>query len=196
MQHFKRHLSLLLGLGLMVGLTGCMSTNVPAYQPNTREGYIITKSLKKPIALGNFYLEEDKDKNAILCRLAGNVYLPGKMTYSEYLKDAFIQSLIQAKRYTEKRSGRHQLSAQFQEVTFSTLDGSWTINANVQVDNHRPVVINSVTEFGTSWDAINACKNVADSFSVAAQLFINRTFANPTIRKQLNFGNHVIRKKR
>lgn len=176
----------LITLSLM-SLGGCVSNNVKRFQPDITQAYQVTNAVSKKVMLGSFSMRAEKDKNNILCRLAGNIYLPNKMTYSRYIKHAFGSFLIAAHRYTiQTHKNTHKLSAHITDVNFNSFNGEWRISANMQVDNRPPVAIYVKSKFGTSFDAGSACKNVADSFETAVQDFITKTFNNPKIKAELN----------
>ena len=172
---------------LAFALSGCIPNNVERFQPDAIQAYQITNAVSKKVVLGNFSMPAEKDKNHILCRLSGNIYLPNKMTYSNYIKHAFAVVLITAKRYsTEKTANTHRLSANITDINFSSLSGKWTIAADMRVDNRAPVRIISTTKFGTSWDAGAACQNVAQGFETAVQDFISKTLNNSRIKREWN----------
>jgi len=170
-----------------LALTACMSNNVQEYSPDAVQAYQVKSNVSSKVNVGHFAMAASKDKNHILCRLAGNVYLPNKMTYSAYIQKAFSETFIAADRYSQ--NARHKLTAQIRKVDFDSVKGDWVIAANVRVDRNRPVPIYSKTSFGTSWAAWSACKNVAQSFGSAVQNFVKKTLSNRTIVRELN-GRH------
>ena len=121
------------------------------------------------------------DKDAIMCRMAGNIYLPNKMTYSKYIHDAFKKVLLAADRLSEDKNDPNALLITVTKVDFSSTSGEWYINAKVKVGNNKPVKINSVTKFGTSWIADSACHNVANAFDEAVGNFVNKVLTNSQI---------------
>ncbi|OGO92410.1 MAG: hypothetical protein A3F41_00370 [Coxiella sp. RIFCSPHIGHO2_12_FULL_44_14] len=172
---------------LALMLSGCTSNNVPNFQPDAMQAYQITHTVSKGIVLGDFSMPAEKDKNHLLCRLSGNVYLPNKTTYSQYIKHAFATVLITANRYSvEKTAKTHTLSSDITSVNFDSLGGKWMISANMRVDHYPLVSISSSTRFGTAWNAGTACQNVAQGFETAVQDFISQTLNNPRIKRELN----------
>ena len=125
------------------------------------------------------------DKNAILCRMAGNIYLPNKMTYSKYVEDGFKKSLLLANRLTETSPSPNSLLISLSKVDFSSTNGKWYINGEVIVNNNPPVEIKSVTDFGTSWVAESACNNVANAFDEAVGNFVNEVLSNHVITRYI-----------
>ena len=177
--------ALLIG-GTLVLLSGCISNNVKGFTPDVTAAYDLKSNIAKKIALGDFTMPTSKDKTSILCRLSGEVYLPNKMSYSQYIKEAFRKILITANRYSTTHSKTHTISANIKDVDFSSVLGEWSISAAIKVDNHPSVVINSVTHFGTSYNSWSACRNVAESFQTATQDFISKVLHHSVIKRALN----------
>ena len=168
-----------------VSLSGCMSSNVKSFQPDVEQSYVLKTSLKNKVRVGKFVMPAGQDKSSILCRLAGNINLPGKMKYSQYLRKSFIETLISSNRFTDSAKA-HTLKARIFSVDFSSTEGNWVITAGMRVDRNPVVNIRSVTTFGTSFDAFSACKNVANSFQDAAADLVKNTFNNPIIKREIN----------
>ena len=182
-----RKISIIVSLSLVgLVLSGCSSFNVQHFTPDVVASNAVARSIPHKVALGAFTLPANKDKNSIMCRLAGDIYLPNKMTFSQYIKHAFAAQLISANRYASKEvKARHVLSAQLERVDFGSLSGTWTIKGRLAVDRNPPVGIKSETKFGTSYFAMSACENVAKGFEVAVQNFVEKSMSNPTLVSQL-----------
>lgn len=165
-------------------LSGCVSVNAKAYQPDILTVNQLKSSLKNNVSVGTVKLEQG-DTNKILCRLAGDVYLPDKMTYSQYIKQAFEEQLLAANKLADKSSDK-ALNVDLKAVDFSTVEGSWTISANISVNDNSPIFIKSVYDFGTSFVAYAACKSAGQAFEGAVAHFINQVLTNSSILKELN----------
>lgn len=90
----KSHSSIkILTLILAVGLisTGCSSYNVSKYAASI-ENINAMKSLKRKVNVGNFSAKV-KGQSTIMCRGAGDVTIPNKVTFAQYIKDAIISEL-------------------------------------------------------------------------------------------------------
>jgi len=167
-------------------LSGCASSNINQFQPDPLQAHYIKNNVKGTVHVDNFTMEKG-NSDSILCRFSGNVYLPNKMTFSEYIKSAFEKNLILANKYeTSAPKAAHQLSADILSVDFNTIGGTWEITANVSIDGNRPVYIESKTEYGTSFDAYSACKNTAESFQTAVHDFVKTTLENHKIIDELS----------
>ena len=170
---------------LVLALTGCMSSNVKTFQADPMQTHHIEQNINGTVYVGTFNMAED-DNNSIFCRMAGNVYLPDKMTFSQYIKNAFEKNLVIAKKYEdEAMEATHQISADIKIVDFSSMAGAWEIAAYIKVDDEEPVYIETETEYGSSFDAYTACKNTAESFEMAVQHFVRATFEHPKIAEAL-----------
>lgn len=181
--HVKKSCLLVFCSAMLTQLAGCASYDVGTYQPNNIAAYDLKNQISAPIKVGAITMPAAQDKNRIICRLAGDVYLPNKQKYTTYIQNAFVSQLITADRYSSH--ARHVLSGQLKTVNFSSTSGQWTIAGQMQIDNKRPISITSVTNFGTAFIADSACKDVAENFSVAAQNFVTKTLKNPIVLRQL-----------
>ncbi len=168
-------------------LSGCASYDVRNFSPDLVTTHQVAMKIHRKVAVGDFTMRGGKDSNQILCRLAGNVYLPNKMTYTQYIKHAFQSELIASNLYVDNsHAAKHILSSEITNVVFDSLAGKWIIAGNINVDKQNVASITSTTHFGTSYDANSACKNVAEGFETATQQFVTKVLSNPTIVKQLN----------
>ena len=167
-------------------LAGCASSNIKSFRVDPSVQHDIKHNDLKSTYLKNISMEGD-DHNSIMCRLAGNIYLPKKMTYSQYINDAFQKTLMVLNAHaTSRQTASHEMKMTLTEVTFNTIQGEWRINANVYVDESPLIQINSTTEYGTSYDAVSACRNTADSFDEAAANFITEVLNHPKIHSELS----------
>ena len=167
-------------------LTGCASNNIKSFRVDPNVQHNITCKELKPTYLHKISIEGG-DHDSIMCRLAGNIYLPKKMTYSQYIDDAFQKTLIILKAHANTRqAASHEMKIVLTKVTFSTIQGEWYINANVSVNQNSPIEIKSTTEYGTSYAAEFACRNTAESFDEAAANFIAEVFNHPKIYSELS----------
>jgi len=159
----------IVSLILLSLLSGCISNNVKRYKPDYAHKTQIEQQIPKKINVSVSMPEGNRD--AILCRMAGNIYLPNKMTYASYIADALEKALKMADRY-DNTSGSPVLQITLNKVDFSSTAGKWYIEGTAQMGNQSPISIKSVTKFGTSWDAISACQNVASAYEEAVGNFI------------------------
>lgn len=166
-------------------LTGCESNNIKSFR--------VDESLKHNCKYQDFqkvYLEKtemkENDENSIVCRLNGNIYLPKKMTYSQYVHDAFQKTLMTLGAYTNSRDvAKNNLKILPTEISFSSVKGEWYIKSMVQINRKNVASIESTTEFGTAYSAFQACRNTADSFDEAVADFIEKVLTHPEIIKHL-----------
>ncbi len=164
-------------------LNGCASNNVRRFLPDPLHKTAIEKHLKKSITVDVSMTEGDQ--NSIMCRMVGNIYLPNKMTYSQYVEDAFKKVLVSADRWSHEKIADRTLAVVLTKVDFSSTSGEWYINANVKIGNNSPTIIKNTTKFGTSWIGEYACKNAAESFEEAISNFVNEVLTNHNIIHKL-----------
>lgn len=169
-------------------LIGCESNNVKTYQPDIALKYRIPVEHMCRVHVKSVSMRQCDDNNMI-CRMAGNIYLPNKITYAQYIKDGFEKSLMAMDKYSNTESGAKNLSVNLNDVSFCSVAGEWRIQGDVRIGNSVPVSIKSVTEFGTAFNAARACRNTADAFDGAVADFIKQTLTHKTIARNLETCN-------
>ena len=150
----------------------------PVYEISLRSN--ITKKILIKVKMS------EKNKNAIICRMNGNViFLPNKMTYSQYIEDAFRKTLMLPNKLAEEDSKEdsnyNALSITLTKVDFNSAIGKWYINANVKVNNNTSVEIESTTSFETNYFVETVCSNVVGAFDKAVGNFVEEVLSNPKI---------------
>ena len=171
----------------VLAMAGCSSYDVRNFNPDVVASHNVAMHVHKNIAVGSFTMPGGKDNNKMMCRMAGNVYLPNKMTYSQYIRHAFESQLIAANHYSDNsNNANHTILGEITKAQFSSVSGKWTISGNMQVDQNPTVSVTSVTDFGTSFVAESACKDVADGFETATQQFVSKVLSTSEILEELN----------
>lgn len=159
-----------------ITLSGCASNNIKSYKPdataftdfkNRTTGKVKVESVTMP----------QGDINSIMCRMSGNIYLPNKMKYSEYVNEALNKVLIATDKL-DNENAAHSLSVVLNKVDFNSIAGEWVIDGNVIVDHKAPLHVKSVTKYGTSYIADYACKNAAEAFDEAVTGFNKEVLAH------------------
>lgn len=161
-----------------ISLMSCASSNIKRFNPEVVHKDRVEKNITQKVKVDVTMPAGNRD--SIMCRMAGNIYLPNKMTYSEYIDDALKRVLRSTNRLSEAGDAP-RLSVILTKVDFSSTSGKWYIDANVKINNNHFTVKN-VTNFGTSWDAMSACRNVANSFDEAVANFAEEVLSNPNLR--------------
>ena len=174
-----------LGLGI-IGLSGCASQTAQNYSPSVLQARKIAQTVPAGIKLTPFTMPQSENMNTLSCREFGAVTLPAKLTISSYIQNAFANVLQKANKQTHQQNNIiSMLGMNLTAVDFSTISGTWTITGQAVVDKHAPVAINSTSDFAGNWYSWNACEEAAQSFPVAVNNFIQQTFANVQIKKEL-----------
>jgi len=171
-------------LSLLTLLSGCSSNNIKTFRADPLVKHDLPISSFGKIHITNVSMPEG-DTNSIMCRAVGNIYLPEKMTYSVYIKEAFKKTLLVLDKYAEATEEGHKLNIQLDKVTFDTLAGEWIIDAKVSVDGKPSIVVNSVSQYGTAYIAETACRNTAEAFDIAAGAFVKKVLTTPEVLKDL-----------
>jgi hypothetical protein len=164
----------------MALLSGCATTNSIPYKASTSNVISIQQTLgenDKKVSLGNIIFAPGVEESP-LCRLMGPVKVaPGK-SLSQYVKDAFQEELFLAQVYSPNAASI--ISGEIQSLSFSSVSpANWKISMKVSSNNNPNGYSVSVDyPFSTSWDAISACKNVADAFGPAVQELLKQVVSH------------------
>ena len=181
----KNSLSTFSALSALVLLAGCASNNIKSYRADPNLQHDFKNIEMKNIFVNSVSMPVD-DLNSIQCRMVGNIYLPKKMTYSQYISDALHKSLMTLNKLSDTPSNAHSLTVFLTRVNFSSVSGKWYIDADITVDQNPAVRVTSVTDFGTAYIATIACQNTAEAFDEAVATFIKETLRHPEVIKNLN----------
>lgn len=158
-------------------LSSCASNNIKSYKAdpsafvdfkNRDTGKVKLEGVKMPKG----------DTDSIMCRMSGNIYLPNKMKYSQYLNDVINKTLLVTDKSDNTDNAAHSLSVELNKVDFNSLAGEWIIDGNVVVDHKAPHHVKTVTKYGTSYVAEYACRNAAESFDEAATAFAKEVLSH------------------
>jgi hypothetical protein len=161
-------------------VAGCETTNSIPYKASTSNVITIQQSLKasdKKVSLGSVSMAPGVEDSP-LCRLMGPVKVaPGK-TPAQYIKDAFQEELFAAGVYAPNAST--VIDGTITNLTFSSVSpASWNISMAVKSNSSPGYTVNTKYDFGTSFTAWDACKNVADAFGPAVQELLKQVVSNP-----------------
>ena len=156
-------------------VAGCETTNSIPYKASTANIITIQQSLKaqgKTVSLGSVSLAPGVDESQ-RCRLNGPVKVaPGK-TPAEYIHDAFQEELFTAGVYAPNAATT--ITATITALTFSSVSpANWNISMTVQSNTSSGYSVSTKYDFGTSYSAYSACKNVADAFGPAVQQLLKQ----------------------
>ncbi len=173
------------GLAALVLLAGCASNNIKSYRADPNLQYDFKNIEMKNIFINSVSMPED-DLNSIQCRMVGNIYLPQKMIYSQYISDALHKSLMTLNKLSDTPENAHTLTVFLTCVNFSSVSGKWYIDADITVDQNPAVRVTTVTDFGTAYIATIACQNTAEAFDEAVANFIKEALQHPEVLKNLN----------
>ena len=168
-------------------LIGCETTNSIPYKASTNNVIAIQQSLKaedKTVSIGSIAMAPGVEESP-LCRLMGPVKVaPGK-SLPQYIKDAFQEELFTAGVYAP--DAPTVIDGTITALSFSSISpANWTIAMAVESNQSPGYTVSTKYEFGTSWSAYSACKNVADAFGPAVQELLKQVVSNPQFRTLTN----------
>jgi len=176
-----------IAVGALFCVTGCETTNSIPYQASTTNVITIQQSLQadgKKVSIGNISMAPGVEDSP-LCRLMGPVRVaPGK-TPAQYIKDAFQAELFAAGVYAPNAAT--VLDATITNLSFTSVSpASWDITMAVKSNSSPGYTVSTKYEFGTSFTAMSACKNVADAFGPAVQELLKRVVSDPQFKALTN----------
>ena len=164
----------------MLILAGCSTTNSIPYKASTSNVISIQETLEaqgKKISIGNISPAAGVEESPV-CRLMGPVNVaPGK-TLSQYIKEAFQEELFMARVYSP--SAPAVINGTIKSLNFSSVSpANWSITMAVNSNKSAGYTVSVNYPFNTSWDAMSACKNVANAFGPAVQELLKQVVTHP-----------------
>ena len=171
---------IVVGITLVLLVSGCSTTNSIPYKASTSNVIALQNSLKQTntkVSLGSFALAAGVTEE-LVCRMMGPVKVaPGK-PITTYIKEAFQEELFLAQAYDTNASTI--IEARIEKLAFSSVSpANWEITMRVSSNKSAGYSVSVKYNYETSFDAISACKNVADAFSPAVQELLRQVVVNP-----------------
>jgi len=171
----------LLAIAACIAATaGCSTTNSVPYKASTSNVISIQNTFQSKgvkVSVGSFSMGAGVEEN-LLCRMMGPVTVaPGK-GLATYIKEALQEELFLAQVYSS--TAPNVIEGKIEKLAFSSVSpANWEISMRVSSNNSAGYSTSVKYNYDTSFDAISACKNVADAFSPAVQELIKQVVANP-----------------
>lgn len=161
-------------------MVGCSTTNSIPYKASTNNVITIQNTLKASntkVTLGTFSMASGVTEE-LLCRLMGPVKVsPGK-TMSTFIKEAFQEELFLAQAYDTNAPVK--IDGKIEKMSFSSVSpANWEISMRVSSNKSPGYAVAVKYNYDTSFDAMSACRNVADAFSPAVQELLRQVVSNP-----------------
>ncbi len=182
-----KQVGITIALTIVLCVAGCETTNSIPYKASTTNVITIQQSLKaqgKKVSIGSVSMAPGVDDSP-LCRLMGPVKVaPGK-TPAQYINDAFQEELFAAGVYAP--NAETVIDGTITSLSFSSVSpASWNIAMAVKSNSSPGYTVSTNYEFGTSFTAYSACKNVADAFGPAVQELLKQVVSNPQFKALAN----------
>ena len=179
-------IKILTSIALLVLMSGCSTTNSTPYKASTSNVIELQNKFKArnyKISLGNFYMINVEEE--LMCRMLGPVKVsPGK-SLPTFIKEAFQEELFLAQVYDS--AAPVIIEGRIEKLTFSSVSpANWEISINVSSNKSPGYSVSVKYNYDTSFDAWNACKNVADAFTPAVQHLIHAIVTNPKFPQLVN----------
>lgn len=163
-----------------VVMASCSTTNSIPYKASTSNVITIQNNLKasnKKVTLGTFSMASGVTED-LMCRLMGPVKVaPGK-TMSTFIKEAFQEELFLAQAYDSDAPVK--IEGVIEKMSFSSVSpANWELSMRLSSNKSPGYSVTVKYNYDTSFDAISACRNVADAFSPAVQELLRQVVSNP-----------------
>lgn len=174
----------------VVALVGCASDPaLQSFRADSNVRYDIRELTGSKIHLKEVTKASD-DATIVTCPVAGSVAvtedLPQKMSYSQYIRDAFDKTLFALGKQATLNDSEHSMSVALTKVEYDSRYGKWTIEGDITVDFYPPIHVDSFVTFEQSVIPFKACKNTVNAFESAVAMFVKRSFTHPMVLKFLN----------
>ncbi|WP_445773192.1 hypothetical protein [Shewanella sp.] len=164
---------LLLSIICISALTGCSTFTPPRYSTDADNTVALRKIELGDIAVGNF---ADPAKMSNQCRGAGPIAPPDKVTFAEYIRQAFADELKVAGLYNDGSTPRVTLTGTLNSLVFSSskglTGGEWNIDLTLTSSNGAMLNMVEAYEFESGFIADTACKQTAEAYMGAVQNLI------------------------
>jgi hypothetical protein len=167
----------------VASITGCETTNAIPYKASTSNIITIQQILKaedKKLSIGSIAMAPGVEESP-LCRMMGPVRVaPGK-SLAQYIQDAFQEELFTAGVYAP--DAPTIIEGVITEIKFNSVAPAyWIISMSVKSNRSDGYSVTTKYDFGTSWSAYSACKNVADAFGPAVQELLKQVVNHPQFK--------------
>lgn len=169
------------GLLALTSLNGCSTTsNTVPYDPTPTSTLTIQEASNDGAAKVNF-LQVDAAPGAIeglTCRAMGDIDVTAGKEPEAFVLEAFQEELMEAGAFSTRApvSIRGTIDA----MKFSSVSpASWTLGITLSGSNGVRYSVLTDYTFKSSWDAISACRNVANAFTPAVQDLVLKAVSHP-----------------
>lgn len=167
----------------MALFSSCSNYQAQSFASNVSDVFKAQESIKNSMSVD--IASSNSNKSSISCRgINRAIYLPNKENFTQYIKNALVETLINANLYNKTASNKILLDMKI--IDFTTVSGKWHLKANVMINNNKPITVDGKYLFASAWDNDLACSNAAQAFDHAVTAFIHDILENTTIKSQLN----------
>lgn len=173
-------------LALGVLTTGCSTTSGGApYKASIQNVVAIQEQLgEAKVKLIDFTAAAGVD-DPRMCRALGSISIAGGKAPSQFVRDAFQEELFLAQSYSN--TSPIAISGRLDALSFSSVvPANWDITLTLTSSNGATLQVQNRHEFSSSWDALSACKNVADAFAPAVQALLRKAATDTRFKTLVN----------
>ena len=167
----NRVLSILFVGLVAVNFTGCATYSAHEYSISADNMATLKEIGDYKVNLGEF-TSTKKGLHSIMCRGAGVISPPNKITYANYVKNALSQEFKFAERFSA--TAPITLTGNLDKVIFSSNRGIWDFEITLNSTNGKSVAVVDRYDFRTSFFAGRACHQVSLNLSNAVKAVIKK----------------------
>ena len=175
--------SIAIGFSLAV-LSGCSTTsNTMPYDTTPRSTLAIQEASGDGASKVSFSSVSMSPgvANSLTCRAMGDIDVTAGKGVENFILEAFQEELLEAGAYSS--SAPVVLKGTINKVDFSSVSpASWMLSLTLSGSNGNAYTVDTDYQFKTSWDAVSACRNVANAFTPATQNLVQKAVTHPQFK--------------
>lgn len=156
-------------------LSGCSTHSALTYSISP-DNVVVLRKVKNSLAVGDFNSTQ-LGLRQIDCRMVGPVEPPEGITFSEYIRKAFIGELQIAEKYDQ--ASKYVITGNLDNIAMSSYSGTWSIDLTLMSSNGQKLSKRTVYDFKTNFVGEIACQKAALAFQPAVQHAIQQLVTDP-----------------
>lgn len=177
-------MKVIFGLLAVTVLAGCSTYAVPRYSISADNVVALKTTVVNGVSVGAFTQAEASSQNEIMCRAVGPIKTPDGESFADFVKSGFVSELKIAGVYAS--GAPVQLSGRLDNITFSSVGGTWNLGLTVKSSNGRSLSVAEEYSYKSSYYGETACNQTAQALMPAVQDLIAKVVHSsefPTLLK-------------
>lgn len=161
---------------LLSGLLSGCSTNSALTYSVSPDNVMSLRKINSKVAVGEF-TSTQAGLRQIDCRMVGPVEPPDGLTFSEYIRKAFIGELQMAEKYDPY--SKVILNGNVDRIEMSSYSGTWNIDMTLSSKNGKKIYKSTTYDYKSNFVGEIACQKAALALQPAVQNLIKSFVADP-----------------